>query len=45
MIDCKSLYPYVCLNRDYPCGEKIIGSYEECMNKNLIGFYWTTFSQ
>lgn len=27
MVDCKSLYPYACLNFYYPCGEIIIGDY------------------
>lgn len=45
MLDIKSLYPYVMLNRFYPCGEKIVGSYEECKSKNLIGFFEVTFSQ
>ena len=39
MIDVVSLYPYVMLYRDFPCGEIVDISFEECMKKDLIGFY------
>lgn len=39
MLDVKSLYPYVALNRWYPCGDIEIIDYSECMERNLIGFY------
>lgn len=39
MLDVKSLYPYVAINRWYPCGEIEIISYKECIERNLIGFY------
>lgn len=45
MLDVKSLYPYVALNRQYPCGEVIKISYQECMAKNLIGFYRCKINQ
>lgn len=45
MLDVKSLYPYVMLNRYYPYGEIISCSYEECILRDLIGFFWCTFDQ
>lgn len=40
MLDVKSLYPYVMLNREYPCGKAIEGNnYEECIKLEKIGFY------
>lgn len=45
MLDVKSLYPYVMLNRFYPYGEIVSMSYEECKKKDLMGFFWCTFNQ
>lgn len=45
MLDVKSLYPYVMLNRYYPYGEIISCSYEECVLRDLIGFFWCTIDQ
>lgn len=45
MLDVKSLYPYVMLCRMYGCGKQIKGSYEECIEKEKIGFYEVTFNQ
>ncbi len=45
MVDVVSLYPYVMLNRNYPCGDKINITYDECNKRGLIGFYETTFNQ
>lgn len=45
MIDVKSLYPYVMLNRYYPCGKILKLSFEECNKKKLIGFYMCKFNQ
>ena len=39
MVDVKSLYPYVMLNRDYPVGDITVVSYSECVQRDLIGFY------
>ncbi len=39
MLDVKSLYPYVALNRKYPCGKIGIMPYNKCMRLGLIGFY------
>jgi DNA polymerase family B len=39
MLDVKSLYPYVMLNRYYPCGDIIYGSYNDCISENLLGIY------
>ncbi len=45
MVDVKSLYPFVMLNRWYPCGETIEEPYEVCRALGRIGFYEVTFSQ
>lgn len=39
MLDVKSLYPYVMLGRDFPCGELVNGNFADCMKQGLIGFY------
>lgn len=45
MLDVKSLYPYVMLNRDFPCGEIGSGTYEWCIETDHIGFFNVTFNQ
>lgn len=46
MLDVKSLYPYVMLNRYYPCGVIINDmSYNDCVLKDLIGFYQCKVNQ
>jgi hypothetical protein len=45
MLDVKSLYPYVMLNREYPCGEAKHMRATECFAQGLIGFFKCTFSQ
>ena len=49
VIDVKSLYPYVMLNRDYPCGEIIEIDARDglitCIKKKLIGFFNCRFNQ
>lgn len=39
MLDVKSLYPYVMLNRYFPAGQIIKINYSVCAQKDLIGFY------
>lgn len=39
MLDVKSLYPYVMLNRYFPAGKIIDINYNACVQKGLIGFY------
>ena len=45
MYDAKSLYPYVYLNRLFPCGEILDIRYEECLERGLMGFYEVDFDQ
>src|ERR1700744_373403 len=45
MLDVKSLYPYVMLNRYFPAGKIINISYAACARKDLIGFYNCKISQ
>ncbi len=45
MLDVVSLYPYVMLNRFYPCGDIIDYPHSECLKQDLIGFYLCKFSQ
>lgn len=45
MVDVKSLYPFVCLANYYPVGEVLNLSYDECVEKDLIGFYHCKFNQ
>ena len=45
MYDAKSLYPFAYLNRDFPCGEVLEITYEQCRAKNLMGFYEVDFEQ
>lgn len=39
MLDVKSLYPYVMLNRDFPAGKVENLDYKTCSERGLIGFY------
>ena len=45
MLDVKSLYPYVMLNRWYPAGEIVTMSYAESKKKELLGMFWVTLKQ
>ena len=45
MYDAKSLYPYAYLNRDFPCGEVMEISYEDCKARGLMGFYEVDYEQ
>lgn len=45
MYDAKSLYPYVYLNRNFPCGEVLDISYKSCKARKLMGFYEVDYEQ
>lgn len=45
MIDVKSLYPFVMLNKKYPCGSVLKLNFNECNKRGLIGFYKCSFDQ